>query len=136
MGRRPEWIEAGVSIRVSFDRESGSGRLVELDAADLEHAAYRLARKCRDEGDLQAAGRWYRIAASCADAAAPDVPVMDGAAAVIKVRACPFGGLSEVMRWQLTAATEHVGTCLPCQKELLDCGGILPAASGRLVRAG
>ena len=64
------------------------------------------------------------------------MPIEDRAAAITVVQACPSGGLSEVMRWRLTVATEHVGTCLPCQQELLDCGGILPAPRSRLVRAG
>jgi hypothetical protein len=125
-----------VSVRISFDLDNGGGRPVELDAADLEHAAYQLARKYHDEGDLRAAARWYRVAASCADAAAPEPPTGAGIGAFITAHTCPSGGLSEVMCWRLTAATEHVGTCWPCQKELLDCGGILPAPASRLVRAG
>ncbi len=49
-------------------------------------------------------------------------------------QACPLGGLAEVMQCQLTAATMHVGTCRPCQKELLDHGGILPVMHRKLVR--
>jgi hypothetical protein len=46
---------------------------------------------------------------------------------------CPLGGLVVLMRSQLTAATKHVGTCQPCQMELLSHGGIVPPASRRLM---
>jgi len=39
-------------------------RQTELDSAELERAAYLLAGKYRDEGDLVAAARWYRMAAA------------------------------------------------------------------------
>lgn len=36
----------------------------ELDIAELEQAAYLLARRYHDDGDLAAAARWYRVAAA------------------------------------------------------------------------
>jgi len=39
-------------------------RQTELDCGELERAAYLLAGKYRDEGDLIAAARWYRMAAA------------------------------------------------------------------------
>lgn len=36
----------------------------ELDIAELEQAAYLLARRYHDDGDLTAAARWYRVAAA------------------------------------------------------------------------
>jgi RNA polymerase sigma-70 factor (ECF subfamily) len=39
-------------------------RQSELDSAELERAAYLLAGKYRDEGDLVAAAQWYRMAAA------------------------------------------------------------------------
>ncbi len=47
---------------------------------------------------------------------------------------CPLGGLMRVMQARLTTATGHVGTCRPCQKELLDYGGILPAVRAKRMR--
>ncbi len=149
-------------------------RQAELDSAELEQAAYQLAGKYRDEGDLVEAARWYRMAAARdfsdaslelakvldrlsrtqphllsearlwhdnADAAGhlepatsfevrsarrdqdPDGRDQDG-----HVYGCPRGGLAQVMQWQLTAATVHVGTCRGCQNELLSYGGMVPAA--------
>jgi len=47
----------------------------------------------------------------------------------LPAQACPLGGLVVLMRSQLTAATKHVGTCQPCQMELLSHGGIVPVSS-------
>jgi hypothetical protein len=174
-------------------------QLAELDFAELEQAAYRLARKYLDDGNLPAAARWYQVAAAAdfADASLELAKVLDRLAdghldgpvsrlsnreeldlvseaarwygvayaagypesaelldALIarhdpsrprashredhlhvqpaaSGQACPLGGLAEVMRCQLTAATGHIGTCRPCQQELLDHGGILPAVRRR-----
>ena len=146
----------------------------ELDSAELEQAAYQLAGKYRDEGDLAAAARWYRMAAArdFADASLelakvldrlartqPQLlsearfwhenaeraghlesadpfevrlarcdPDLDGRDQDALVSGCQRGGLVQVMQWQLTAATVHVGTCGACQNELLSYGGIVPAA--------
>jgi hypothetical protein len=80
---------------------------------------------------------WKSADPSRAEAVTPESPIGGaGAAATMAAGSCPPGGLAEVMRWQLTAATMHVGTCAPCQQELLDCGGIMPAGSRRPVRGG
>ncbi len=44
---------------------------------------------------------------------------------------CPLGGLRRVMECRLTTATAHVGTCRPCQQELVDHRGILPVSGNR-----
>lgn len=53
--------------------------LAEQDLAELEQAAYQLARRCDDEGDLAAAARWYRVAAAndFADASLELAKVLD-----------------------------------------------------------
>jgi hypothetical protein len=53
--------------------------LAEQDLAELEQAAYELARRCDDEGDLAAAARWYRVAAAndFADASLELAKVLD-----------------------------------------------------------
>ncbi|HUD38440.1 MAG TPA: hypothetical protein VMR14_16170 [Streptosporangiaceae bacterium] len=175
--------------------------LAEQDLAELEQAAYHLARRCDDEGDLAAAARWYRVAAAndFADASLELAKVLDRLAAgqrnypaapgsdrteldlvsdaarwygaayaaghpesadllddliarhdprrARESRApaghlqprpcdpCPLGGLTEVMRCQLTVASAHVGTCRSCQQELLAHGGILPAIGRNTVRS-
>ncbi len=38
-------------------------QLAELDVAELERAAYQLARKYQDDGNLTEAARWYKVAA-------------------------------------------------------------------------
>ena len=47
---------------------------------------------------------------------------------------CSLGGLAAVMQCQLTAATAHVGTCRPCQQELLAHGGIVPSTHRHIIR--
>lgn len=109
------------------------------DSADLARAAYRLARKYRDDGDLVAEARWNRVAAARPESADlldaliahydPTRPVdvsrprsaTDGTAEI-----CPLGGLAEIMSCRLTLATVHVGKCRSCQQELLRYGGIVP----------
>ncbi len=115
------------------------------DSAELAQAAYQLARKYREDGDLVAAARWNRVAearpesadlldaliahydptrpADAGRGAGRLRPAADGAG-----EGCPLGGLSEIMRCRLTLATVHVGTCRSCQQELLEHGGIVPVA--------
>jgi TPR repeat protein len=54
--------------------------------------------------------------------------------ALPSTQGCSLGGLAEVMQCQLTAATAHIGTCRPCQHELLDHGGIVPSTGRHIIR--
>jgi hypothetical protein len=111
------------------------------DSADLARAAYRLAHKYRDDGDLAAAARWNRVAAARPESADlldaliayydPTKPADTGrlrSAGDDQEENCPLGGLAEIMRCRLTLATVHVGKCRSCQQELLQHGGIVPIA--------
>jgi hypothetical protein len=173
---------------------AGFADQADLDAAELEEAAYQLARRYADDGNLTGAARWYRVAAArdFSDASLELARVLDRmagrllhtpvsaasmreemdlvseaarwygaayaaghpeaaelldelisrhdparerterpeyrhqAAGAAPALACSLGGLMQVMRCQLTVATEHIGYCRFCQQELLDHGGILP----------
>jgi hypothetical protein len=124
-------------------RKAPDGGLTELrhrvvrDSAELAKAAYRLARKYHEDGDLVAAARWSRVAAARPESADlldaliahydPTRPADAGRAGDEAVENCPLGGLAEIMRCRLTLATVHVGVCRSCQQELLKHGGIVPA---------
>jgi hypothetical protein len=113
------------------------------DSAELARAAYQLARKYHEDGDLVAAARWSRVAAAHPESADlldaliahydPTSPA-DARRGGGRLRpagegadeSCPLGGLAEIMRCRLTLATVHVGVCRSCQQELLEHGGIVP----------
>jgi hypothetical protein len=173
------------------------GQLAELDRVELERAAYQLARRFHDEGNLAEAARWFGVAAAAdyADASFELAKVLDSLAGRLRENpgswgsrreeldlaersarwysiayaaghqeaadmldvlvgcheprepctgsqqvhltaartgeVCPLGGLTRVMECRLTIATAHVGTCRPCQQELVDHCGISPVSGNR-----
>jgi TPR repeat protein len=101
------------------------------------------ASKCEELDLVEGAARWYSAAygaghpesAELLDALIarhdPSLPRAERPSgshlgSLYAGEVCPLGGLMRVMQGRLTAASVHVGTCRPCQKELLDHGGILP----------
>jgi hypothetical protein len=88
-------------------RSDAARHAAELDSAELDWAAYELARHCEQEGDLGAAARWYRLcaAADLGDSALRLARVLDRRS---RQRADgPRGGelvlVSDAARWYIEA---------------------------------